>query len=397
MKTVICVILLIQMVILLVNMIQRQTVVQKDSKATEEKNSIEVSTATPPDNDTLEIFLTDYEEYCERNLLPKTSNFLGSYVNNGTSLCACVPDSLEGPLNVSTLQPLPIGEMELRQTELTPGGTWAPASCQPRHRVAVIIPFRDREEHLLLLLNILHPMLQRQLLHYTIFVIEQSRPAVFNKAALMNTGFMEARSVANFDCYIFHDVDMLPEDDRNFYSCSEVPRHVGSHIDKWDYIVPYPGIFGGVTAFTRALFEMVNGFSNEYYGWGGEDDDMFSRIRARNLTIARFSKTVARYTMIKHKSDAGNPYNVKSGIAWKFRPQQYRVDGLNSLRYKLVEFEPRPLYSWMLVALPPHPSYFKRAYRGVSQATAARPAAVFAYIGHLALGAVLVRHNLRLR
>jgi len=35
------------------------------------------------------------------------------------------------------------------------------------------------------------------------------------------------------------------------------------------------------------------------------------RIRAKNMTIVRFSKTVARYSMIRHKSDAGNPYNVK--------------------------------------------------------------------------------------
>jgi len=74
---------------------------------------------------------------------------------------------------VSTLELLHIGELELRQTELSPGGSWAPRSCQPRHRVAVIIPFRDREEHLRTLLNILHPMLQHQMLHYTIFVIEQ--------------------------------------------------------------------------------------------------------------------------------------------------------------------------------------------------------------------------------
>ncbi|KAK2186027.1 hypothetical protein NP493_216g03032 [Ridgeia piscesae] len=39
--------------------------------------------------------------------------------------------------------------------------------------VAVIIPYRDREDHLILLLSQLHPVLQRQQLDYRIFVVEQ--------------------------------------------------------------------------------------------------------------------------------------------------------------------------------------------------------------------------------
>jgi len=61
----------------------------------------------------------------------------------------------------------------------------------------------------------------------------------------MNAGFLEVRAleansseygVKPFDCYVFHDVDMLPEDDRNFYGCgARLPRHVGAYINKYKY------------------------------------------------------------------------------------------------------------------------------------------------------------------
>jgi len=52
-----------------------------------------------------------------------------------------------------------------------------------------------------------------------------------------------------------------------------------------------------------------------------------------------------------------------SGIAWKYRPEHYVLDGLNTLRYKVVASEKRPLYIWLQLTLPPHPTYFKGSYR----------------------------------
>ena len=48
---------------------------------------------------------------------------------------------------------------------------------------------------------------------------------------------------------------------------------------------------------------------------------------------------------------------------YNYQPKIYPLDGLNTLRYKLVEHEARPLYTWLHVVLPPHPSYFKGSYR----------------------------------
>lgn len=56
---------------------------------------------------------------------------------------------------------------------LEPGGHYHPEECQARDRVAIIVPYRDRAEHLSTFLLNLHPLLQRQQLDYGMFVIEQ--------------------------------------------------------------------------------------------------------------------------------------------------------------------------------------------------------------------------------
>ena len=43
---------------------------------------------------------------------------------------------------------------------------------------------------------------------------------------LFNIGYLEAIKVGGWDCFIFHDVDLLPENDFNIYSCPQMPRHM---------------------------------------------------------------------------------------------------------------------------------------------------------------------------
>ena len=65
-------------------------------------------------------------------------------------------------------------------------------------------------------------------------------------------------------------------------------------VDKFKYKLPYVDIFGGVSALSKKHFKQVNGFSNQFWGWGGEDDDMFNRIHTRGLPLHRPPKHLAR-------------------------------------------------------------------------------------------------------
>lgn len=42
--------------------------------------------------------------------------------------------------------------------------------------------------------------------------------------------------------------------------------------------LPYETNFGGVSALTKEQYEAVSGFSNSFFGWGGEDDDFYNRF-----------------------------------------------------------------------------------------------------------------------
>ena len=78
--------------------------------------------------------------------------------------------------------------------------------------------------------------------------ILQAFPEIFNKAAMMNIGFLSANNFDSYDCFIFHDVDMLLEDDRHIYRCSDNIRHMGVNVDKFDYRYLYVCVCARVRA-----------------------------------------------------------------------------------------------------------------------------------------------------
>ena len=57
----------------------------------------------------------------------------------------------------------------------------------------------------------------------------------FNKGVLMNAAFKEALKEETWSCFVFHDVDLLPENVRNMYTCPWQPRHMSASVDEFGY------------------------------------------------------------------------------------------------------------------------------------------------------------------
>ena len=286
------------------------------------------------------------------NLSGQSLSFDKQKFGHGRAQCPPVPPELSGRISLTDLRPLSWKDLEAAHPTVENGGKYKPKKCQANSKIAVMIPFRDRYEHLRIVLHHLHPLLQKQQLDYTIFVIEDAsnNRNLFNRGALFNAGFLEANKIDRFNCFVLHDVDLIPEDDRILYSCPmKQPRHLSAAVSTMGYKLPYIQIFGGVSAITTEHFQLVNGFSNAYRSWGGEDDDMYKRLMARGLTISRYPLSIARYTMLSHPkaSDEGTR-NVRLLRTSHVRQSK---DGLNSIRYSVLGIELHNLYTLIRVTI----------------------------------------------
>ena len=144
------------------------------------------------------------------------------------------------------------------------------------NKLGVIVPYRDREEHLIIFKKHITEYLNKQNILFELIIVEQTNDKPFNRGKLLNIGFIEAERLG-CDYVVFHDVDMLPIDVDYSYS-PDVLQLANNFISDTDYTKEiYDGYFGGVTMFPIDSFKKVNGYPNDFWGWGFEDDELLRR------------------------------------------------------------------------------------------------------------------------
>jgi beta-1,4-galactosyltransferase 1 len=205
------------------------------------------------------------------------------------------------------------------------------------HKLSVVVPFRDREAHLEKFLPHMKQFLDAQNISFHIFVIEQACACPFNRAKLLNIGYKES---SEYDYFCFHDVDMLPIE--SLYGMPSQPTHLAAIVEQFNWGLAYETYFGGVTLFPKAALLKINGYSNNYWGWGAEDDDLWNRCIQMKQFPARIQ---GKYSSLDHDREIdhaqwqANYQYLRSQDAPEERARVISTDGISSLEYQKISEE----------------------------------------------------------
>ncbi|XP_014207195.1 beta-1,4-galactosyltransferase 7 [Copidosoma floridanum] len=209
------------------------------------------------------------------------------------------------------------------------------ASKHTKHRLAILVPFRDRFEELLIFAPHIKSFLDKQDINYHVFILNQIDKYRFNRASLINVGFLEVKG--EFDYIAMHDVDLLPMNDQLKYYYPETgPLHISSPELHPRY--HYPTFIGGILLVNRKHFLKVNGMSNKYWGWGLEDDEFYVRLKEAGLNVTRPPNLLTGIqSTFKHIHDRNHR---KRDMAKCFNQREVtrkrdRQTGLNNVAYKI--------------------------------------------------------------
>lgn len=176
-----------------------------------------------------------------------------------------------------------------------------------------------------------------------IYVVEQSEEHKFNIGALKNIGFLEMRKRnKSYDIVLFADIDLLPDYHLAKLCCTSTDGCITLAASGTRY-VNINGIFaGGFLNVNAARFDQANGYPNNYYGWGGEDNALVIRLSINNCPFYvpkrgmvidiehdLQSRTKDAKTKLADMTDE-NPFRWEQIVQ---EPEIWRQDGLNTTEY----------------------------------------------------------------
>ena len=239
---------------------------------------------------------------------------------------------------------------------LTNGNEASPLESSKTKRLHIVVPYRDRYEHLLKFVPHVCSYFARDKLdctiEYQVLFVEQENGLPFNRGALKNIGFALGQGETDYTC--FADIDYLPiwAD----YSWTNVPSTLVWYGAEERPIAPMKSnmvvkhdmeqFVGGSLLVPNDSFLRVNGYSNDYWGWGYEDLDLAERFRVTGTTIHHRKGT---FFPLDHDNEGFDISGTSTSIAEVNKSQYFArcaagiqnfEDGISNVQYQVIDRRP---------------------------------------------------------
>ena len=224
-----------------------------------------------------------------------------------------------------------------------------------KKNIAIISCFRDkgdgeRERERKIFVQVMTKILQPYC-NFHIYIIEQSKDGCdFNIGKLKNIGYVLSKLQDKYDHFIFSDIDTIPNYDLMEYFLKTPTKPIalarkGTRYSNKDERIKKP-FLGALLSFSSKNFEKVNGYPNNFWGWGGEDDSLINRLIANKISSIYYPKKGAiidteegidlKTIDVKDKINSVEKDMVKHEKLYDDF-SIWSENGLNTLNYKILE------------------------------------------------------------
>ena len=181
----------------------------------------------------------------------------------------------------------------------------------------VVIPYRNRAEDLEVFKQCIPAAFKAQGVNALFIVSEQADGLPFNRGKSINVGWCEVmKRYPRARSFYFHDVDTWPVTPTSFHY--KTPKSGGfTHI----FGVPDRQTLiswgGGCGSISRLALLKTNGYPNDFWGWGGEDNVLGNRL-LKNKVDVYLNKKVFRGQTDKVNEKQDQPRDMR------FQPENAR-------------------------------------------------------------------------
>ena len=158
-----------------------------------------------------------------------------------------------------------------------------------KENIAIITCFRDttknssRNKQREAYIHLMNSLLKPYGCKFKIYIIEQDDDGhSFNIGKLKNIGYHIASKNNKYSHYIFSDIDIVPDYDliKYFFTIpNNKPITLATRGTRYKAKI----FMGTLLSFTDKTFEKINGYPNNFWGWGGEDDSLIIRLNKSGI------------------------------------------------------------------------------------------------------------------